>query len=389
MRHWRGPQHKFMTQRRATYFLFAGLGLYSFVSALALGAMAQTQGLILTCVTGAVLTVIGVVAYEMFERRSFAGKTAKSFSFIQSRQEDMLNDIARLRSKQGAPSRESEISLARHNDNTESTSKFSPRVDIAYQDFTKDQIASFLRHAVGQREIEVFAQPVVTLPQRQTYMMEVYACLKTPFDQTVGGTDYLDVARDNDLMAEIDQLLLSACLEKMQDNFARGKATRMVFNIEDRSLLSPDYMSVLLTFIAKNKELARFLTFEIAQSGYTVLDEKAAIVLKQLARLGCTFSMDHVEDPHLDKDMVRDMGISYIKIGADKLVRFTRDENSIAVMHRIKNQFEAQGVKLIAEKVEDEEMLKDILDLELDYGEGFVFGRPDRLDHFEFQRSAA
>lgn len=378
-----------MTQKRATYLLFAGLGLYSFACALLLGAMAQTQGLILTCVTGAVMTVIGVVAYEMFERRNFAGKTAKSFSFIKSRQEDMLNDIARLRSKQGVTAGESEISLARHNDNTESTSKFSTRVDIAYQDFTKDQIASFLRHAVAQREIEIFAQPVVTLPQRQTSMMEVYARLKTPFEQTVGGADYLDVARDNGLMAEIDEVLLSACLEKIQANFTRGQATRMVFNIEDRSLLSPDYMGVLLNFIGQNKSLADYLTFEIAQSGYAALDEKATIVLKQLAKLGCTFSMDHVEDPHLDKDMVRAMGISYIKIGADKLVRFTRDENSIAVMHRIKNQFEAQGVKLIAEKIEDEEMLKDILDLELDYGEGFVFGRPDRLDHFEFQRSAA
>jgi hypothetical protein len=45
-----------------------------------------------------------------------------------------------------------------------------------------------------------------------------------------------------------------------------------------------------------------------------------------------------------------------------------------------KKALERQGIDLIVEKIESEEVLRDILDFHVDYGQGYLFGEPKNIN---------
>jgi cyclic-di-GMP phosphodiesterase TipF (flagellum assembly factor) len=45
-------------------------------------------------------------------------------------------------------------------------------------------------------------------------------------------------------------------------------------------------------------------------------------------------------------------------------------------MRALKGALDRVAMDLIVEKIENEEMLKDLLDLQIDFGQGYLFGAP-------------
>ena len=62
-------------------------------------------------------------------------------------------------------------------------------------------------------------------------------------------------------------------------------------------------------------------------------------------------------------------------IGLAILVVYFRNRGSIAV-EDIKRIADRHGMDMIVEKIESEQQLLDLLDLRIDYGQGYLFGEP-------------
>ena len=55
---------------------------------------------------------------------------------------------------------------------------------------------------------------------------------------------------------------------------------------------------------------------------------------------------------------------------------------------RLKSQLDKSNLTLIVEKLETEHDLRELLDFEIDFGEGYLFGRPDLEMAYRPRRSA-
>ena len=49
---------------------------------------------------------------------------------------------------------------------------------------------------------------------------------------------------------------------------------------------------------------------------------------------------------------------------------------------KAKRVLEGNGIGIIVSNVETEEALRSLLDFSLHYGQGYLFGRPDKADHY-------
>ena len=112
--------------------------------------------------------------------------------------------------------------------------------------------------------------------------------------------------------------------------------------------------------------------------------------MDKLAAMGFRFSLDHAEDLALDLPRLQDAGVRFVKVDAQSLVRHLRDPDGTrpesAVMARIAGEdvsavFSRYGVTLIAEKMEDEAAVIEVLEYDIPYGQGHVFGSPRPSRH--------
>src|SRR5581483_4189743 len=111
------------------------------------------------------------------------------------------------------------------------------------------------------------------------------------------------------------------------------------------------------------------------------------------AALGFALSMDHIETLALDFSRIKSLGFRHIKVRAQTLIQGMANAQA-AVAEDFKKLLERQGLNLIAERVEDEKTVVQLLDFNVDYAQGYLFGEPralrdDPLKAAEQPRAAA
>lgn len=242
------------------------------------------------------------------------------------------------------------------------------------------QVARLLKAAVEQDSVDLFVQPIVALPQRKLRFAESFARLRIRDDVHIPAERYVPVALAQDLLPAIDNLLLLRTLQALRKT-AEFDANRAFFcNITPLTLNDPKFMSDLVEFISQNRALAPRLIFELGQRDLATMPYDTLPVLAGLSHLGCRFSMDRVQDLGFDFDLLETRFIRFIKIDAALLLSALREPGGLLRLKRLKDSLDREGIDVIVEKVENERQLVELLDLDIDYGQGFLFGHPLRVE---------
>jgi len=394
-----------IAQQHNRYRLYVVGTLYLCVCFVTLGFVAGMWGAPLMTVSAFTMLVAGGVWFESHRRRSSIKKVSRSVSVVSDTQDEMISDIQQMRkyvdvtntapmaksSKAKFSSTKVKTEVSNASDSKDSTNKSVERKVIVdtplhYSEAVTEEL---IHTAIERSSVEVYLQPIVALPQRRVVMMEVFARLRAGNGQTLSANQYMDMAKSKNLQIRLDNLLLKQGLAVIKKDVRRSINRSYMLNIEENTLRDASFMEDLLGFLKDNTRLASRLVFEIKQSSLVSMENNSLQVLKALAKLGCVISMDQVEDPNIDRDFMREIGVGYIKVSGERLKEFSATDEGVSIMKRIKDNLAADNVAIIADKIEDEKTLCELLDLEIDYGQGYLFGKPDRESVYDRSRKTA
>ncbi|MCE7887149.1 MAG: EAL domain-containing protein [Alphaproteobacteria bacterium PRO2] len=265
-----------------------------------------------------------------------------------------------------------------------------PRIanDAEYDDLSDMVVRELVGHAVRSRAVDVFVQPIVRLPQRRVRFYEVFARVRARPGMYLPARRYMRLAQENKLANEIDNLLLAECLKTIRSSAHVERAAPLFMNISQGTLRNTLFLKTLLGFLAQNRHLAPRLVLEIAVPQFKMLDAASREILRGLGKLGCSVSLDHVEVPDFEIADLQKYHIRFVKISARTLLPYTRSDKGRAELMRRKRALEGNGISLIVEKVEAENDLVELLDFDISYGQGHLFGRPDLEAAYRKRRAA-
>jgi len=191
---------------------------------------------------------------------------------------------------------------------------------------------------------------------------------------------YIEVARRQDLMPIIDNLLLLRGLQVIR-NTEEGQYNRaFFFNITSPTLNDPKFMGDLVEFIAQNRILAPRLIFEMGQQDLATMGADMLPVFEGLSKLGCRFSMDQVKSVVIDFDQLAACHVRFVKIEASLMMKELGEVEGLQRMKRLKAEFDRNGIDVIVEKIETERQILEVLEVYIDYGQGYLFGKPILYD---------
>ena len=238
-------------------------------------------------------------------------------------------------------------------------------------------VKELVRSAVQNKRIDVFVQPVVRLPQRKTRYYEVFARIRAKPGQYLPASRYMVLAQKQELMNDIDQLLLMQCLKTIRDTAYLDRAAPFFINVTTSTLTNMNFMKQLLQFLARNRELGPRLVFEIRQKDFDAMSPAMLEILRGLGRLDCSLSLDHVTNLEVDLKFLQVLKVRFIKVSAKALLRKTKSDRDFIEIERQKRKIESNGIGFIVERIETEAELKELLDFDINYGQGYLFGKPD------------
>jgi len=98
--------------------------------------------------------------------------------------------------------------------------------------------------------------------------------------------------------------------------------------------------------------------------------------LAALATMGFGLSMDHVDTLALDFLRLKAIGFRHLKVRASTLTGGMNSAGAPVAAEDFKKLLGRHGLNLIAERVEDEKTVVQLLDYAVDYAQGYLFGEP-------------
>jgi cyclic-di-GMP phosphodiesterase TipF (flagellum assembly factor) len=265
--------------------------------------------------------------------------------------------------------------------------RLSEQVEHAAADSVSPQATALLntvRAALDAGRVDLYLQAVVSLPQRRTQFYESFSRLRDETGRVLMPAEFLSVAEPGGLVAAIDNLLLFRCVQIVRRLAGQDRKVGIFCNISLASLGDEDFFPPFMEFLGANRDLAGSLIFELGQSAFNARGATEARNMAKLADLGFRFSIDKVSDLGFDFQDLARADVGFVKIAAPLLIEQLQDEDGRLTLASIP-EIEAadlaviarrHGVELVAEKVESERQVVDILDLDIGLGQGHLFGEP-------------
>jgi cyclic-di-GMP phosphodiesterase TipF (flagellum assembly factor) len=235
---------------------------------------------------------------------------------------------------------------------------------------------AMVRRALEDNRVELYLQPIVSLPQRRVRYYEALSRLRTEDGKIIMPAQYIKVAEPAGLMSVIDNMLLFRCVQTMQTWSQRNRDVGVFYNLSRETLQDRGFFSQFIDYLEANRELAGMLIFEIAQETFETLTTVEQTNLARLGDLGFTLSIDRVTSLDIDFAAARSRRVRFLKVSASVITGDPQETGARIHPADLKQWLMRYGLNLIADRIEYEREALAVLDFQVDYGQGFLFGEP-------------
>ena len=241
-----------------------------------------------------------------------------------------------------------------------------PIVEIANQLEKEDQ-------ANQQLEYEVYYQPIVRLPNRSIIGYEALIRAKTE-TETFSGKDLVDRATKAGWLAELDELGRKLAIQGLGPWLGAG----LIF----MNLMAPDG-TFDLTAARQTIRSAEDIGLEPDQivletserHKYSNID-LAAAQLNKLRDSGVRLAIDDMGEGYSNLVVATSFKPDVLKLSGE-ITSSLPSKEAIATVEAIVNMAHSTGAWIVAEKVETEAQADVLRSLDVDWGQGNLFGSPE------------
>jgi len=253
-----------------------------------------------------------------------------------------------------------------------------------------------VRDALMENRVELYLQPIVQLPQRKTAFYEGFTRLKDSAGRLILPQEFIPAAEQAGLMSTIDNVLLFRCVQIVRKLMKQDRRIGIFCNLSPSALADEHFFPQFLDFMRENRDLAGSVIFEIPQDAYENRTSIEARAMAKLVDLGFRFSIDRVTNTEIDLPDLERSGVRYVKIAASTLVdqiihRGLRPRSAITreiAATDISAVFQRYGIDMIAERIESEDAVIEVLDLDVPFGQGHLFGTPRAIKESLMEETA-
>jgi cyclic-di-GMP phosphodiesterase TipF (flagellum assembly factor) len=244
---------------------------------------------------------------------------------------------------------------------------------------SQTQLIAAVKNAIEENRLDIYLQPMVTLPQRKVRYYEAVTRLRDDKDRVLAAEDFIATAESAGLIGRIDHAVMLRCVQVLRRLMVRNKDVGVFCNVSATTLTNPTHFAQCLDFLEANRALAPSLVLEFKQATLRKFGPAESENLAALSQRGYRFSIDHVTDLRFEPRELADRGVRFIKVPASLLLDPKQSSTSDIHPSDLSDLLGRFGIDLIAEKIEGERAVVDLLDFDVRFGQGFLFAPPRPL----------
>ncbi|HEX8980724.1 MAG TPA: bifunctional diguanylate cyclase/phosphodiesterase [Parasulfuritortus sp.] len=226
--------------------------------------------------------------------------------------------------------------------------------------------------ALEQKSVQPYFQPIMHTGSRMVEAVEVLSRIQTERGLFEAG-EFIELAEKMGVIHKLDYLVMDKALAHVVQTGYRGL---IFFNLSPRAMVLNEFLPRVKAIIEQHGIDPGRIVFEITERETIKSISLLTKFVSSLKLDGFQLAVDDFGSGFSSYHYLKHFPIDFIKIEGEFVLNVCRNETDSAFVRSIATLAKELGIRTIAEYVEDEEVLEQILAAGVDFAQGWHVGKP-------------
>lgn len=243
--------------------------------------------------------------------------------------------------------------------------------------------AARITDAIDNNRMRLYAQHIVPLKNKQPHhsRVEILVRLLDEDDQLIAPYAFIPAAERYNLMNLIDRkviyetfLFINKYSEKDENH------THYSINLSSNTLNDKEFISYVEEMVEKFEIDTKTICFEITETAAVKNLHHAKTLIKSLKSIGFKFALDDFGSGLSSFQYLKNLPVDFLKIDGSFVADMVNNDIDRAMVSAINEVGHIMGIQTIAEYVENDQIIRKLQDIKVDFGQGYGIEQPKPIE---------
>ncbi|ELS00173.1 EAL domain-containing protein [Gloeocapsa sp. PCC 73106] len=251
------------------------------------------------------------------------------------------------------------------------------------RELTELDWVELINKAIDTNKFQLFQQTIMPINSQGKISRHIEVLLRmiNRDGQLLTPNLFLPVAEKYNLMPAIDKWVIET-LFSLRKKFQNSSLDSCMYgvNLSGSSINSQEFINFILEKLEQYQILPQSICFEITETQALMDLEQASRFVKTLQAIGCKFALDDFGTGMSSFSYLQKLPVNYLKIDGSFIRNIDTDDTSYAIVDSTIQLSRKMGIKTIAEFVSNQSIFNKLVDLSVDYVQGYFIGKPQTIE---------
>ena len=246
-------------------------------------------------------------------------------------------------------------------------------------------LTNFMFKAMKEKRLKMAYQPVIDVKTGKTSHYEALLRIVNETGKISSAGALIPVAEKMGLIDIIDNQVMETIVDEMRSS----PNVTLAFNVSNMTTENHVWLDAFRKQIKQTPEIANRLIVEITETAAQRDLRSTAYFVASVQELGCSVALDEFGSGYTSFRQLKALSVDMVKIDGTFVKDLEKNADNQFFVKILLDFAQGFGLKTVAEFVENGEVAKTLMDMGVDYLQGYYLGKPQNyrswLDKGEYK----
>lgn len=242
---------------------------------------------------------------------------------------------------------------------------------------------NLVHEALANNRLELFAQTIYQLEESDdSHKMhfEILVRIKSDDGEYISPGIFMPASEKYNVAHLIDKSVVTKTLAWLEDNMTNFDELGLCsINLSGQSMGNKEFVRFLLETIEHSSVPSHKLCIEITETAAMGNMDRAIELFTKIKQRGCMIALDDFGSGLSSFGYLKKLPVDIVKIDGLFVRDMDTNETDFIMVRSINDLAKQMGKKTVAEFVENAAIIDKLIELGVDYGQGYIIGKPKPL----------
>lgn len=234
-------------------------------------------------------------------------------------------------------------------------------------------LANYLLKAFKEERLRLAYQPVIESKTGKTAHYEALFRIVSQTGKISSGGALIPVAEKMGLIDLIDTMVMEMVINELR----HSPNVRLAFNVSNLTTENSTWLDQIGQLLKETPEVASRLIVELTETAVHRDLRRTAFFVASLQSMGCQVALDDFGSGYTSFRQLKALSVDMVKIDGVFVKDLSHSADNRFFVKTLLDFSNAFGLQTVAEFVENGEIAKVLMEMGIDYMQGYYFGKPE------------